>query len=81
MLTIPNPNIPAEIDEIESIMHDLMDCQVRNRYDLGALDKWLMDKPDPLFEAIQRLRQHLEQLYPPIVIAPVQAPEEARKAS
>lgn len=80
-VTIPNPNFPSEIDELESIMHNLMDCQVRNRYDMGALDKWLTDKPDAVFDAIQRLRGLMEIMYPPMVVTHVQATEEARKAS
>lgn len=80
-VTIPNPDRPAELSEIEQIMSQLQDCNVRGGWNMGMLDKWLRDKPDQVWRALESLNNAMDDLYPPTVIEVVQATEEARKAS
>lgn len=81
MITITNPNMPAEVEEIETLMSELQDCQVRGRWDLASLDKWLTDKPDVIYRALERLRGSLEEMYPPISLNVAQPTEKASEAA
>lgn len=67
-VTIPNPDRPAEVEEIEDIMHQLHDCNVRGGWNMEMLSKWLKDKPDAIWKALERLREAHEVMYPPMVI-------------
>lgn len=67
-VTIPNPDRPAEVEEIEDIMHQLHDCNVRGGWNMEMLSKWLKDKPDAIWNALERLREAHEVMYPPTVI-------------
>jgi len=64
MATSPNPNKPAETEEIQLALIELMKCQVNGRWDLSSLDKWLDRYPEEMSRAAERLDQALESVFP-----------------
>lgn len=68
-VTIPNPDRPAEVEQIESVMSLLEDCQNNGGgYDVIMLGKWLENHKDEIWNACARLREAHDVMYPPTVL-------------
>jgi hypothetical protein len=81
-VTIPNPNKPAEAEQIQSVMSLLEDCQRRDGgFDVIMLGKWLEYHKDEIWAATDRLIALFEELYPPTVIETVEAAETVKEVA
>lgn len=64
MTYIPNEDKPAEIESMWVALQNLRRCEHQGKWDAEGLVKWLKSELTPLEQALERLDEHLEQIYP-----------------